>query len=105
MVGEREITVDGHLEAIRRVKPGMREWELKQILEDAFRKAGGRQLAYEPILGAGPDGCLLHYPGRDRGFMAAEFVLTGAPARFYTHSSHLSRTFPPTPNLPPHPRT
>ena len=89
-----EITVDGHLEAIRRVKPGMREWELKQILEDAFRKADGRQLAYEPILGAGPDGCLLHYPGGDRVIQDGELVLIDAAAEFDHYASDVTRTFP-----------
>jgi Xaa-Pro aminopeptidase len=94
MARATEITVDGHLEAIRRVKPGMREWELKQILEDAFRKAGGRQLAYEPILGAGPDGCLLHYPGGDRVIQDGELVLIDAAAEFDHYASDVTRTFP-----------
>lgn len=89
-----EITVDGHLEAMRRVKPGMKEWELKQILEDGFRKAGGRQFAYEPILGAGPDGCLLHYPGGDRLIQDGELVLIDAGAEFGHYASDVTRTFP-----------
>src|SRR5262249_1914663 len=75
MARASQITVDGHLEAMRKVRPGMREWELKQILEDAFRRGGARRVAYEPILGAGPDGCLLHYPGGDRVIQDGELVL------------------------------
>ena len=89
-----EITVDGHLEAMRKVKPGMREWELKQILEDVFRKAGARRLAYDTVLGAGPDGCLLHYPGGDRVIEAGELVLIDAGAEFDRYASDVTRTFP-----------
>src|SRR3977135_4738756 len=38
-----DITVAGHLEAMRRVRPGMREGELKTILEDALYKGGGKR--------------------------------------------------------------
>jgi len=89
-----EIAIDGHLEAMRKVKPGMREWELKQILEDVFRKAGVRRLAYDTVLGAGPDGCLLHYPGGDRVIEDGELVLIDAGAEFDRYASDVTRTFP-----------
>ena len=46
-----DITVAGHLESWKRVRPGMHEWELKQIVEDAFRKGGARTLSYPSIVG------------------------------------------------------
>jgi Xaa-Pro aminopeptidase len=89
-----EISVAGHLEAMRRVRPGMREWDLKQILEDAFRKGGARNLAYGSIVGAGPDGCVLHYPRDDRTIQDGELVLIDAGAEFDHYASDVTRTFP-----------
>jgi len=89
-----DIAVLGHLEAMRRVRPGMREWDLKQILEDTFRKSGSRRLAYGSIVGAGPDGCVLHYPRDDRVIQDGELVLIDAGAEFDHYASDVTRTFP-----------
>jgi len=89
-----DIAVLGHLEAMRRVRPGMGEWDLKQILEDTFRKSGSRRLAYGSIVGAGPDGCVLHYPRDDRVIQDGELVLIDAGAEFDHYASDVTRTFP-----------
>jgi Xaa-Pro aminopeptidase len=89
-----DVAVVGHLEAIRRVRPGMREWELKQIVEDMFRKNGARRLAYPSIVGAGPDGCVLHYPKDDRVIQDGELVLIDAGAEIDHYASDVTRTFP-----------
>jgi Xaa-Pro aminopeptidase len=89
-----DIAVLGHLEAMRRVRPGMREWDLKQLLEDTFRKNGSRRNAYGSIVGAGPDGCVLHYPRDDRVIQDGELVLIDAGAELDHYASDVTRTFP-----------
>lgn len=89
-----DITVAGHLEAMRRVRPGMHEWELKQILEDTFRRGGSRRLSYPSIVGAGPDGCVLHYPDDDRVIEDGELVLIDAGAEYDHYATDVTRTFP-----------
>jgi len=89
-----DISVAGHLEAMRRVRPGMREWDLKQIVEDTFRKGGARYLAYGSIVGGGPDGCVLHYPLDDRTIQDGELVLIDAGAELDHYASDVTRTFP-----------
>ncbi|HEY1586536.1 MAG TPA: aminopeptidase P family protein [Polyangia bacterium] len=89
-----DITVAGHLEAMRRVHPGMHEWELKQIVEDTFRAGGARRLSYPSIVGAGPDGCVLHYPDDDRVIGDGELVLIDAGAEFDHYATDVTRTFP-----------
>jgi Xaa-Pro aminopeptidase len=89
-----DITVAGHFEAMRRVHPGMHEWELKQIVEDAFRAGGARRLSYPSIVGAGPDGCVLHYPEDDRVIGDGELVLIDAGAEFDHYATDVTRTFP-----------
>ena len=89
-----DITVAGHLEGWRRVRPGMHEHELKQIIEDGFRRGGARRLAYGSIVGAGPDGCVLHYPNDDRVIGDGELVLVDAGAEFDHYATDVTRTFP-----------
>jgi Xaa-Pro aminopeptidase len=99
-----DITVAGHLEAMRRVHPGMREWELKQLMEDAFRKGGARELSYPSIVGGGPDGCVLHYPEDDRTIEDGELVLIDAAAQFDHYNSDVTRTFPASGHFSPEQR-
>jgi Xaa-Pro aminopeptidase len=89
-----DITVAGHLEGMRRVRPGMHEYELKQIIEDTFRKGGARRLSYGSIVGAGPDGCVLHYPNDDRVIGDGELVLVDAGAEYDHYATDVTRTFP-----------
>ncbi|MDB4968524.1 MAG: peptidase [Myxococcales bacterium] len=99
-----DITVAGHLAAMRRVHPGMHEWELKQIVEDTFRSGGARRLSYPSIVGAGPDGCVLHYPEDDRVIEDGELVLIDAGAEFDHYATDVTRTFPASGHFTPEQR-
>jgi Xaa-Pro aminopeptidase len=99
-----EITAAGHVEAMRRVRPGMREWELKEIVEQTFRRGGARRLAYGSIVGGGPDGCVLHYPNDDRAIGADELVLIDAGAEFEHYATDVTRTFPASGKFTPEQR-
>jgi Xaa-Pro aminopeptidase len=72
----------------------MREWELKQIVEDKFRQGGARRLSYPSIVGGGPDGCVLHYPDDDRAVEDGELVLIDAGAEYDHYATDVTRTFP-----------
>jgi Xaa-Pro aminopeptidase len=72
----------------------MREGELKHILEDAFYKAGAKRTGYGSIVGAGPDGCVLHYFQDDRVIDSNDLVLIDAGAEFDYYVSDVTRTFP-----------
>jgi Xaa-Pro aminopeptidase len=99
-----DITVAGHTEAMRRVHPGMREWELKEIVEDTFRKGGARRLSYPSIVGGGPDGCVLHYPADDRVIEDGELVLIDAGAEYDHYATDVTRTFPASGHFTPEQR-
>jgi Xaa-Pro aminopeptidase len=99
-----DISIAGHMEAMRGVRPGMREWELKAILEEGFRKAGGRGLSYSSIVGAGPDAAVLHYPNDDRVIGEGELVLIDAASEFEHYKSDVTRTFPASGTFTPEQR-
>jgi Xaa-Pro aminopeptidase len=99
-----EISVAGHLEAMRRVRPGMHEWDLKRVLEDEFHNKGARHLSYSSIVGAGPDGCVLHYVHDDRVISDGELVLIDAAAEVDHYASDVTRTFPASGKFSPEQR-
>jgi Xaa-Pro aminopeptidase len=89
-----DITVAAHLEGWRAGKPGMREWDVKRVVEDSFRKGGARHFAYGSIVGSGPDGCVLHYPSDDRVIADGDLVLVDAGAEVDHYATDVTRTFP-----------
>jgi len=89
-----DITVAAHLEGWRAGKPGMREWDVKRTVEDAFRRGGARHFAYGSIVGSGPDGCVLHYPSDDRVIADGDLVLVDAGAEVDHYATDVTRTFP-----------
>ncbi|HET9156812.1 MAG TPA: aminopeptidase P N-terminal domain-containing protein [Myxococcaceae bacterium] len=89
-----EHTAAGHARILEVLKPGMREFELKNIVEDAFRRSGSRHLAYESIVGSGPNGAILHYPKDDRTMKEGELVVVDAGAEEQYYATDVTRTYP-----------
>ncbi|RYD53889.1 MAG: M24 family metallopeptidase [Sphingomonadales bacterium] len=89
-----DATRAGHLAAMRAVRPGMTEGELKAIMEAAFRAAGGRGLAYHSIVAAGRNAASLHYRGGNGVIAAGDLVLIDAAASVGGYACDVTRTFP-----------
>jgi Xaa-Pro aminopeptidase len=89
-----EHTSAGHARVLEVLRPGMREFELKDAIEDAFRRSGSRHLAYDTIVGSGPNGAVLHYPKDDRVMKAGEVVVVDAGAEEQYYATDVTRTYP-----------
>jgi Xaa-Pro aminopeptidase len=89
-----EHTAAGHARILEVLKPGMREFELKDSIEDAFRRSGSRHLAYDSIVGSGPNGAVLHYPKDDRVMKEGELVVVDAGAEEQYYATDVTRTYP-----------
>lgn len=89
-----EITRDGHLAAMARCAPGMHEYELEAALREAFRARGAERMAYLPIVGSGPNACVIHYRKNRRRMEDGELVLVDAAAELSFYAADVTRTFP-----------
>lgn len=87
------ISVRAHQAAMRAVRPGMHEYELQAVLEYEFRRHGG-QPAYESIVGAGANACVLHYRANSAKVSAGDLVLIDAGAEYAGYAADITRTFP-----------
>lgn len=88
------ISVEGHLEAMRRIEPGMHEYDLQAIVEYAFRRGGAERPSYGSIVGSGPNGTQLHYMKDRRAIEAGEVVVIDAGAEFQGYAADVTRTIP-----------
>lgn len=89
-----DATRRGHLAAMRAVRPGMTEGQLKAVVETAFREGGGTGLAYDSIVGAGRNAASLHYTGWAGQIRDGDLVLIDAGASVGGYASDVTRTFP-----------
>lgn len=79
---------------IRAARPGMREFELRTIIEAEFRAAGARGLAFPSVVGTGPNSAVLHYTGSDAVIQAGDLVLCDVGAAVGGYAADITRTFP-----------
>jgi Xaa-Pro aminopeptidase len=84
----------GHARILDVLHAGLREFELKDAVEAAFRASGSRHVAYESIVGSGPNGAVLHYPKDDRVMKDGELVVVDAAAEAEFYASDVTRTYP-----------
>lgn len=88
------ITREAHELAMRRARPGMREFEIEALLLDTFRRHGSERAAYGSIVGSGPNACVLHYRKNDRQIEAGDLLLIDAGCEYDYYASDVTRTFP-----------
>lgn len=89
-----EITAEGHVEAMRQVKPGMKEYEVEALIEYIFRKHGASAPAYGSIVGTGNNATVLHYVKNDATLKDGELLLVDAGAEYKGYAADITRTFP-----------
>jgi Xaa-Pro aminopeptidase len=89
-----EHTTAGHARVIEVLAPGMHEFDLKDAVEDAFRRSGARHVAYDSIVGSGPNGAILHYPKDDRTLRDGELLVLDAGAEEQYYATDVTRTYP-----------
>ncbi|HSB08035.1 MAG TPA: aminopeptidase P N-terminal domain-containing protein [Blastocatellia bacterium] len=89
-----DITCDGHLAAMKAIKPGAFEYEIEAVLRYVFRKNGSPRAGYAPIVGSGPNSTVLHYTVNDRRIERDELILIDAGAEFGYYTGDVTRTMP-----------
>jgi Xaa-Pro aminopeptidase len=76
------------------IEPGRTERELQIELEAAFFRNGGDSLAFETIVGGGPNSAVLHFPPTTRPLADGDLVLIDAGAEYRGYASDITRTYP-----------
>lgn len=89
-----EISAIAHKEAMRAIEPGMSERELQGILEYVHRKYDAEGEGYPPIVGAGGNGCILHYIENSLPQVNNQLVLMDVGSEYRGYSADVTRTVP-----------
>jgi Xaa-Pro aminopeptidase len=89
-----QISVKGHLEAMKATAPGCGENEIQALLEGTFRRLGSDRPGYGSIVGSGPNATVLHYEKNNRVMQDGELLLIDAAGEFHNYSADVTRTMP-----------
>ena len=89
-----DIASEGHREAMKKARPGMKEYEVEALVEYTFRKNGASAPAYTSIVGGGANATVLHYINNDATLADGDLLLIDAGAEYQGYASDITRTFP-----------
>lgn len=89
------ISCRGQIEVMKAMKPGMSEREVQGIHEFVFKKYQAEDLGYPSIVGAGHNGCILHYIDNYKPEITSkELILMDLGAEFHGYTADITRTIP-----------
>ncbi len=89
-----DISSIAHAEVMKAIQPGMSERELQAIFEFVHKKYGAEGEGYPPIVGAGNNGCILHYEENSNTNFGSEMVLMDVASEYHGYSADVTRTVP-----------
>lgn len=89
-----DISVLGHLAAMRVAHPGVFEYEIEAAFEGEVRRQGADRLGYPSIVGSGPNSTTLHYDVNRRRAQDGELVVVDAAAEYGQYTADITRTWP-----------
>ena len=91
----------GFATAAALVAPGVSERQLQVEIEAAFLRNGADRLAYETIVGGGPNSAVLHFMPSGRALEDGDLVLIDAGGEFRGYASDVTRTYPASGSFTP----
>lgn len=89
-----EVTNQGHVAAMRALRPGLRESDVSAILEYVYRRNGAQGVAYENVVAAGANACVLHYTELQSLLRSEDLLLIDSGALVDGYSGDITRTLP-----------
>lgn len=88
------ISAQAHVRAMQVARAGLHEYALEAELLHTFRKQGAQGVAYDSIVAAGANACVLHHPAGNSVMQDGELVLIDAGCELEGYASDITRTFP-----------
>ena len=88
------IAAEGHVEAMKKCRPGLYEYEIQSYVEHKFRENGAPFNAYDSIVGSGKNSAILHYFKNQDQLKKGDLLLIDAGAEYQGYASDITRTFP-----------
>ncbi len=89
-----EITGKAFERVLKRLKPGIKEFQVQAEIEYAFAMNGATGNAYKPIIASGANACVLHYVDNDKLCQDGDLLLMDFGAEYANYAADITRTIP-----------
>ena len=89
-----EISCQGQNEVMKTVRPDMSELEIQGLHEYVHKKYGAEEVGYGSIIGAGENGCVLHYMENTKTKVGTSMLLMDVGAAYHGYTADVTRTVP-----------
>jgi Xaa-Pro aminopeptidase len=89
-----EISCRGQNEVMKAVQPEMSELEIQGLHEYVHKKYGAEEVGYGSIIGAGENGCTLHYEENSKTKVGTSMILMDVGAEYHGYTADVTRTVP-----------
>ncbi|MCB2406629.1 aminopeptidase P family protein [Hymenobacter lucidus] len=96
-----QISTTGQQEVMKALKPDMSENEVQGLHEYVYRRYGAEFEGYPSIVGAGANGCILHYETNDKPRLGNDLILMDCGAEYHGYTADVTRTAPPSGKFSP----
>jgi Xaa-Pro aminopeptidase len=83
-----------HEEVMKAIQPDMSETEIHGLFMYVHKKYGAEDEGYPPIVGAGGNGCILHYTENNATKLDNQLVLMDVGSEYHGYSADVTRTVP-----------
>ena len=88
------ISAMGQIEVMKAMHTDMSETEIQGIHEYVYKKYGSEYEGYPSIVGAGANGCVLHYIENSKTKVGKDLVLMDLGAEYHGYTADVTRTIP-----------
>ena len=89
-----EISCQGQNEVMKALNPDMSELEIQGLHEYVHKKYGAEEVGYGSIVGAGENGCILHYMENAKTKVGTSMILMDVGAEYHGYTADVTRTVP-----------
>lgn len=89
-----EISCMGQNEVMRTLRADMSELEIQGLHEYIHKKYGAESVGYGSIIGAGENGCILHYMENTKTNIGNNLLLMDVGAEYHGYTADVTRTVP-----------
>jgi Xaa-Pro aminopeptidase len=89
-----EISCEGQNEVMKAAHADMSELEIQGLHEFVHKKYGAENVGYGSIVGAGENGCILHYVTNTKTKVGNSLILMDVGAEYHGYTADVTRTIP-----------
>lgn len=89
-----ELSMDAQLDAMKRMRPGLFEYQVAARMKEIHEMGGCSREAYAPIVGAGFNSTVLHYSKLDSRIEVGDLVVMDVACEYGGYAADITRTVP-----------